>query len=281
MSGALSASTQSLPSSLLLVGAGKMGGAMLRGWLALGLPASAVTVIDPAPAAELLAEAEAKGFRVNPDRAAIGAPEVIVLAVKPQTFATAAPDIAPLVGARTLVISIMAGKTLGDIGTRLPGAAGLVRAMPNTPAAVGRGITGATASPGLDPALRARADALLAAIGRVVWVETEEQIDAVTAVSGSGPAYVFYLAECMAAAGVEAGLPPEVAAALARATVEGAGELMFRDTGTSPGKLRENVTSPGGTTAAALEVLMADDGLRPLMARAIAAAKRRAAELSG
>ena len=277
----MNAQTQSLPASLLLVGAGKMGGAMLRGWLALGLPAAAVTVLDPAPSAELLAEAAAKGFRVNPDRASIPAPQVIVLAVKPQTFAAAAPDIAPLVGAGTLVISIMAGKTLRDIGTRLPGAAGLVRAMPNTPAAVGRGITGATASPGLDPALKASADALLAAIGRVVWVDTEEQIDAVTAVSGSGPAYVFYLAECMAAAGIEAGLPADIALALARATVEGAGELMFQDAGTSPETLRKNVTSPGGTTAAALDVLMAGDGLAPLMARAIAAAKRRAGELSG
>jgi pyrroline-5-carboxylate reductase len=270
-----------LPASIVLVGAGKMGGAMLQGWLALGLPPAAVTLVDPLLSPDMAALAAERGIAVNPAPGTIAAPAVLVLAVKPQSYEAAAAGIAPFVGAGTLVVSIMAGKTIADIAARLPASAGIVRAMPNTPAAVGRGITGVTASAGLTAARRAIAGGLLAAIGRVEWVETEDQIDAVTAVSGSGPAYVFYLVECMAAAGVAAGLPADVAERLARATVEGSGELMFRDAATPPGTLRKNVTSPGGTTAAALDVLMADDGMAPLLARAIAAAKRRAGELSG
>ncbi len=192
----------------------------------------------------------------------------------------AAPALAPLIGAHTLVLSILAGKRVADLASRLPARA-FVRAMPNTPAAVGHGVTGAYPSPGVEPRQRSLAQALLSAVGSVEWIEAEEMIDAVTAVSGSGPAYVFYLAECLAAAGVAAGLPDELAARLARATVEGAGELMRRTPDASPGRLRENVTSPGGTTAAALGVLMAEGGLEPLLKRAVAAAKRRAAELSG
>ena len=201
-----------------------------------------------------------------------GAPQqsdVVVLATKPQMLDSAAATLVPLVGPKSLVISILAGKTIANLQARLPHTQALVRAMPNTPAAVGRGITGVFAT-----------DAV-GAIGRVEWVESEDQIDMVTAVSGSGPAYVFYLAECLAKAGEAAGLPAELAARLARATVEGAGELMFQEPQTVPSQLRINVTSPGGTTAAALEVLMADAGLAALMARAVAAAKRRAAELSG
>ena len=269
-----------LPSSLVLVGAGKMGGAMLQGWLALGLAPAAVSVLDPFAAQELIDLCAARGVALNPSLASLSAPQVLVLAVKPQMLDQAAPDIAPLVGPGTLVLSIMAGKTMGNIAARLPAAA-IVRAMPNTPAAVGRGVTGVAASAGVTPAQRAMADALLRAIGAVEWVADEDLIDAVTAVSGSGPAYVFHLVEALAAAGEKAGLPADIALRLARATVEGSGELMFREPNTSAAQLRKNVTSPGGTTAAALDVLMAPDGLEALMGRAVAAAKRRAGELSG
>jgi pyrroline-5-carboxylate reductase len=270
----------SLPKSLILVGAGKMGGAMLEGWLALGLDARGVVVIDPHASPALTTLCEKHGARLNPPTEGLAAPEVLVLAIKPQMLDAAAPGIAPLVGPETLVVSIMAGKTIANIADRLPARA-IARAMPNTPAAVGRGITGVAASAGVTAVQRAMADALLGAIGRVEWVSREELIDAVTAVSGSGPAYVFHLVECMAAAGVAAGLPEDIAMRLARATVEGSGELLYRDTATSAAQLRVNVTSPGGTTAAALDVLMAPDGLQPLMTRAIAAARRRAGELSG
>ena len=273
-------SSTDLPASLVLVGAGKMGGAMLQGWLALGLPPAAVAVLDPFAAPELIALCASKGVALNPPMGSLAAPQVLVLAIKPQMLDQAAPDIAPLVGAGTLVLSIMAGKTMGDIAARLP-ATSIARAMPNTPASVGRGVTGVAASAGVTTAQRAMADALLRAIGAVEWVADENLIDAVTAVSGSGPAYVFHLVEALALAGEKAGLPADIALRLARATVEGSGELMFREPGVSAAQLRKNVTSPGGTTAAALEVLMAPDGLSALMERAVAAAKRRAGELSG
>ena len=269
-----------LPSSLVLVGAGKMGGAMLQGWLALGLAPSAVSALDPFASQELKDLCAAKGVALNPPAAGLRAPQVLVLAIKPQMLDQAAPDIAPLVGPDTVVVSIMAGKTIGNIADRLPASA-IVRAMPNTPAAVGRGITGVAASAGVSPAQRAMADALLRAVGAVEWVSDEDLIDAVTAVSGSGPAYVFHLVEALAAAGEKVGLPADIALRLARATVEGSGELMFREPTISAAQLRKNVTSPGGTTAAALDVLMAPDGLEALMTRAVAAAKRRAGELSG
>ncbi len=270
----------SLPESLVLVGAGKMGGAMLEGWLAIGLPPKAIRIIDPQPADSLRVLCASRGIALNPSDA-IDAPDVLVLAVKPQTFTGAAAAIAASVGTATLVLSIMAGKTIGDIAARLPNAKAIVRAMPNTPASVGRGITGCFANTGVSEPQRAMAAELLAAIGRVEWVENESLIDAVTAVSGSGPAYVFFLVEALAGAGVHAGLPADVAMRLARATVEGSGELLYRDAAVAAEQLRKNVTSPGGTTAAALDVLMAPDGLEPLITRAVEAAKRRAAELSG
>jgi pyrroline-5-carboxylate reductase len=185
------------------------------------------------------------------------------------------------VGPQTLVVSILAGKTLADIAARFPRAGAIVRAMPNLPAAVGRGITGVAADKGVTAEQRGATNALLSAIGEVEWLPDESLIDAVTAVSGSGPAYVFYLVECLTRAGTELGLPPESAARLARATIEGAGELLHKSPERSPADLRESVTSRGGTTAAALEVLMAPDGLAPLMVRTAAAAKRRAGELAG
>ena len=268
-----------LPRTLALVGAGKMGGALLQGWLNLGLSPGGVSVLDPYPSAELADLCAARGVALNPGQG-VSAPDVVVLAIKPQMLTEAAPALAPLIGPGTLVISILAGKTIGDIAARLPAAA-IVRAMPNTPASVGRGITGVAASAGVTQAQRAMTDALLGAIGQVVWVPGEDLIDAVTAVSGSGPAYVFHLVECMAAAGEAIGLPGDVAMQLARATVEGSGELLYREPSVDAGQLRKNVTSPGGTTAAALDVLMGADGLGPLMQRAVAAAKRRAGELSG
>ena len=270
-----------LPGSLVLVGAGKMGGALLKGWLALGLEAGRIIVLDPYPSPELTALTAGAGVQLNPSPAAVEPPDALVLAVKPQSFDAAAADVARLAGKTTLVLSIMAGKTIGDIAARLPNARGIVRAMPNLPASIGRGITGAAANGAVTARSRTMADALLSAVGKVEWLDHEGWIDAVTAVSGSGPAYVFYLAECLAAAGAAAGLPVDLALRLARATVEGAGELLTRDPGSAPAQLRENVTSPGGTTAAALSVLMRSEGLEKLMIDAVAAAKKRAEELSG
>jgi pyrroline-5-carboxylate reductase len=204
-----------------------------------------------------------------------------VLATKPQMLDEAAGPVDAIVGPGTVVISILAGKTIADLRARLPRARAIVRAMPNLPASIGRGATGAAASPEVDERQRLIADALLRSVGIVEWLPSEDLVDAVTAVSGSGPAYVFHLAECLAEAGVAAGLPADLAARLARATVTGAGELLLQSD-LDPASLRRNVTSPGGTTAAALEVLMAErGGMAGLMRQAVAAAKRRAGELAG
>ena len=265
---------KNITGTIVLAGAGKMGGAMLTGWLAGGLDAKRVVVVEPHPAHEIKALA-AKGVRLNPaDKATAG---TLVMAVKPQMFREAGPALKPFVGASTLVVSIMAGTKISALEEVCGGM--VVRAMPNTPAAIGRGITVAVPSPRVGAAQRAIADALLRATGPVEWVEDEKLMDAVTAVSGSGPAYVFLLAEELARAGVEAGLPAELATKLARETVAGSGELLHRSDQPAA-TLRQNVTSPGGTTAAALEVLMANDGLQPLMIRAVAAATKRSIELA-
>jgi len=268
------------PQSLALVGAGKMGGAMLKGWIAGGLAPSSVTLIDPSPSSEMIDFAAARGVAVNPPAGRI-APEVLVLAIKPQMLDAAAPGIADLAGAQTLVLSIVAGKTSANLEARLPEARAFVRAMPNTPAAVGRGVTGAAAGAAVTARQRELTQALLSAVGQFAWLPDEGAIDAVTALSGSGPAYAFALAAAVAEDGAALGLPPEIAVRFARATVEGAGELMFREPETPASRLRENVTSPGGTTAAALAVLQAPDGLAALMRRTVAAAHRRAGELAG
>ena len=268
----------SLPVPLVLAGAGKMGGALLRGWLAVGLDPAAVAVIDPQPSPEIAALCAERGLRLNPrEPAPAGA---LVLGIKPQALDAAAPALAAWIGADTLVVSILAGKTVADIKQRLPAARAVVRAMPNLPASIGRGATGAVGSPEVGPQGRAAADALLASAGLVAWLDDERLIDAVTAVSGSGPAYVFLLAEALAQAGVEAGLPPDLAARLARATVAGAGALLDAEA-RDAAQLRRDVTSPGGTTAAALAVLMREGGLPDLLAEAVEAARRRAGELSG
>jgi pyrroline-5-carboxylate reductase len=265
--------------SLLLVGAGKMGSALLEGWLALGLDPKKIAVLEPQPGKELTALA-AGGLRLNPSADAVGDVSAIVLAVKPQTAPAVMPALVPFVGASTVTLSIMAGPTLRFLEQALSARAAVVRAMPNTPAAIGRGITVAVANARVSAPQRELVHALLSAVGAVEWVEDEALMDAVTAVSGSGPAYVFLLAEAMAHAGTAAGLPADLAARLARATVAGAGELLHRSP-LDAATLRQNVTSPGGTTAAALDVLMAQDSLAPLMTKAIAAATRRSRELAG
>jgi pyrroline-5-carboxylate reductase len=264
--------------TVLLVGAGKMGGALLDGWLNLGVDPARIAVIEPQPAAPIAALAE-RGVRINPETAAIR-PDAIVIAVKPQVAPPVMAGIAALAAPPAVAVSIMAGRPLAFLAAALPEGAAIVRAMPNTPAAIGRGTTVAVANFRVSAAQRELADGLLAATGAVEWIEDETLMDAVTAVSGSGPAYVFLLAESLARAAEKAGLPAELAGRLARATVAGAGELLHRSSADAA-VLRQNVTSPGGTTAAALEVLMAPDGLDPLMERAVAAATRRGRELAG
>jgi pyrroline-5-carboxylate reductase len=267
---------QDIKGPIVLAGAGKMGGAMLSGWLAQGLDARHLGVIEPHPSDEISALA-ARGIRLNPSPKEIGAAATLVVALKPQMFREAGLMLKSFTGSSTLVVSIMAGATIASIEAVCGGM--VVRAMPNTPAAIGRGITVAVAANQVSPAQRAVADALLRATGSVEWIDDEGLMDAVTAVSGSGPAYVFLLAEELARAGVEAGLPPVLATKLARETVSGSGELLHRSELASA-TLRQNVTSPGGTTAAALEVLMAKDGMQPLLTRAVAAATRRSRELA-
>ncbi|MDO9429179.1 MAG: pyrroline-5-carboxylate reductase, partial [Methylobacterium sp.] len=232
-----------LPASLVLVGAGRMGAAMMQGWLAMGLPAASLTILDPVPAPDLAAACADRGVRLNPPLAEIPAPDVLVLAIKPQMLDTAAPGLAPLAGPDTLILSILAGKRIADLSGRFPAAGAIVRAMPNTPAAIGRGISGVAASPAVSERQRGFAAALLGAVGQVEWLADESLIDAVTAVSGSGPAYVFLLAESLARAGEAAGLPADLALRLARATVEGSGELMRQSPDVAPATLRQNVTS--------------------------------------
>ncbi|MGB8629086.1 MAG: pyrroline-5-carboxylate reductase [Xanthobacteraceae bacterium] len=261
---------------LVLVGAGKMGGALLEGWLRLGLDPHNVVVLEPAPLPHITA-LTGRGVRLNPDTATLRDASVMVIALKPQGAAEALAALAPNISASTLVVSIMAGRTLHFLSAALPRARAMVRAMPNTPAAIGRGITVAVARQ-INAAQRALADRVLGATGAVEWIEDEALMDAVTAVSGSGPAYIFLLAEALAQAGTTVGLPADLAEQLARETIAGSGELLHRSR-EHPATLRENVTSPGGTTAAALAVLMGPNGLPELLTKAIAAATARSREL--
>jgi len=263
---------------LVLVGAGKMGGALLEGWLRLGLEPNRIAVLEPQPSPPIAVLAQ-RGLQINPDPKALTDVAAVVIAVKPQVAPQAVPALTPLVSDSTVVVSIMAGRTLRFLSEALGRSCAIVRAMPNTPAAIGRGITVAVPR-NASAAQRDLADRLLAASGAVEWIDDESLMDAVTAVSGSGPAYVFLLAESLARAGVAAGLPPQLAAKLARDTVAGAGELLHRSP-LDAQVLRENVTSPGGTTAAALAVLMSQNGLEPLMTKAIAAATARSRDLAG
>jgi pyrroline-5-carboxylate reductase len=265
--------------TLVLVGAGKMGGAMIEGWLGLGIDPNKIAIREPQPSAEIAA-LTARGVRINPADGAVTDASVIILAVKPQVAAEVVPGLRPLLRPRTVAISIMAGKTLAFLEGALGSGTAIVRSMPNTPAAIGRGITVAVPNRQVGETQRALSHTLLSGVGAVEWVKDEALMDAVTAVSGSGPAYVFLLAETLARAGAAAGLPADLAARLARATVSGSGELLHRSP-LDAGTLRQNVTSPGGTTAAALSVLMASDGMEPLMDKAVAAATKRSRELAG
>ncbi len=272
--------TLHLDGTLLLAGAGNMGYALLAGWLERGLDPARIIVQEPAPQLHIRQALEAKGITPLAQAADLPAPPAVVLvAVKPQAMDQVLPPLAKLVGPATTVISIAAGRRIAGLAAHLPPGTAVVRAMPNTPASVGRGITVLVGNQHVTPAQRAACDALLRAVGEVAWVDDENLIDAVTAVSGSGPAYVFHLAECLAEAGIRAGLAPELARKLARWTVAGAGELLHRSD-LDATTLRRNVTSPGGTTAAALEVLMAADGWPELMRKAVAAAARRSRELA-
>ncbi len=265
--------------TILLAGAGKMGGAMLRGWLAIGVGGARITVVDPEPSTDLQSLCRDRGVSLNPVSAA--PVDTLVLAIKPQMLEGAASTLAVWSGPDTLLVSVLAGKTVKDLAARFPDTAAIIRAMPNLPASVGRGVTGVATGHPLSVPQKARVERWLGAVGHVEWLDREDDIDIVTAVSGSGPAYVFLLAEALARAAEKAGLPADLAGRLARATVEGAGELMFRNPDTAADVLRQNVTSPGGTTAAALDVLMADNGLQPLLNEAVSAAFRRARELAG
>jgi len=264
--------------TLVLVGAGKMGSAMLDGWLARGLDPKKIIVIEPQPVKAVKALAR-RGVKLNP-KDKVGVASAIVIAVKPQNAPEAVPPLARYIDKTTLVLSIMAGRTIGFLEKSLPTGTAIVRAMPNTPAAIGRGISVAVTNAGISMRQRKQASDLLAAIGKVEWVGDETLMDAVTALSGSGPAYIFLLAECMARAGVAAGLPKELATRLARETVAGSAELLHRSD-LDAATLRQNVTSPGGTTAAALEVLMGPGGFDQLLTQAIAAATRRSRDLAG
>jgi pyrroline-5-carboxylate reductase len=269
----------SLPQSLVLFGAGKMGASMLEGWLKAGLDPRGVTVLDPQPSEDVTQLCTQHAITLN-DTTRIGPPDVLVLAVKPQMLEGAAKKANAFIAPHTLVLSILAGKRVEDLALRLPRVKGIVRAMPNLPASLGRGATGAFASSETKPAQRDFAQSLLDAVGRVVWLDRESLMDSVTALSGSGPAYVFYLVEVLSEAGQTLGLSPAVSALLARETVIGAAELL-KHSPMEAADLRQAVTSPGGTTAAALNILMSAEGLAPLLQNAMKAARRRAEDLSG
>ncbi len=265
--------------SLLLVGCGKMGGAMLDGWLKAGT-ASRVVVVEPAGLPDSVRGNPAVSPANGPADLPGGfVPDVVVLAVKPQVMEQVLPAYAALVRPGTVFLSIAAGKTIGFFETLLGDAAAVVRSMPNTPAAIGRGMTVAVGNAVVTEAQKSLSDALLSAVGEVAWVEDESLLDPVTAVSGSGPAYVFLMVEALAKAGESSGLPADLAMRLARATVAGAGELLHQSPAAAA-DLRKAVTSPNGTTQAALDALMAEDGLQPVLDKAVAAATRRSRELA-
>jgi pyrroline-5-carboxylate reductase len=262
---------------LVLLGCGKMGTALLEGWLATGLPVASFTVIEPNPSPRLQALADA-GLRLNQPLPATTS--VAVIAVKPQSMGAALPALRALGNGKTMFLSIAAGTTLAALARDLGAASAIVRAMPNTPAAIGHGISAIVGNRHAGSGDLALAEVLLGTVGACVRLESEAQMDAVTALSGSGPAYVFHLIECMATAGERLGLPPDMAMQLARATVAGAGELAGRSV-EAPARLRTDVTSPGGTTAAALKVLMdAETGFPALLDRAMQAAADRSRELA-
>ncbi|HLW29174.1 MAG TPA: pyrroline-5-carboxylate reductase [Kiloniellales bacterium] len=266
---------------LLFLGCGKMGGAILAGLLARGVAPEQLHIIEPNR--EAVATFVQRGVHHHGSHESLPedfSPALILLAVKPQVMEEALPAVGRLASPETVYVSVAAGKTIPWFAERLGPTARVVRAMPNTPAAVGRGMTVLVAGEAVTSEQRQLAADLMEAVGEIAWVEDETLLDPVTALSGGGPAYVFLMIECLAKAGEEAGLPADLARRLASETVAGAGELVRRSEGQEPEELRQNVTSPGGTTLEALKILMAPDGLQPLMTRAIAAATRRSRELA-
>ncbi|MGH1406062.1 MAG: pyrroline-5-carboxylate reductase [Rhodomicrobiaceae bacterium] len=272
-------------SPVLVVGAGKMAGAILSAWLEPkesleGLDPETLYVEDPGSPDDVL-DLLAKYDVVPKARQELPTPpQLVMVGVKPQIMDGVLKDLASRISSETLVYSIAAGRTLSDIAKHLPEGTAIVRAMPNTPVMVQNGMTALIANEFVSPKQRSQINDLVSGTGTVAWLDNESQMDAVTAVSGSGPAYIFWLAECLAKAGERQGLSPELAMTLSKATIDGAGSMMgLFDI--PPSQLRENVTSKGGTTAAALEVLMNDEGLAPLIDAAIEAAAKRSKELSG
>ncbi|MEP0519413.1 MAG: pyrroline-5-carboxylate reductase [Hyphomicrobiales bacterium] len=267
---------------LVLVGAGKMGGAMLQGWLESGLPEGSVHVIDPGLDERQRTDLEARGVVVHAVADDVPTPLLLMLAIKPQMMSSVLPGLAGFAKRENahdmMVLSVAAGTTVATLSSAFGSQVLIIRAMPNTPALVGRGVTALYPAATLLDEQKSFVAELLAAIGIVVWVDNEAAIDAVTAVSGSGPAYVFHMVEAMAAAAEKQGLPADVAMILARETVVGSGELLHQSADPAA-TLRKNVTSPNGTTAAGLGVLMADDGLGPLVEKTVRAAHDRAIEL--
>lgn len=260
---------------ILLIGFGNMGQALVRGWLKVGRPAATIEIVDPAAASR--AAATKLGVAAHEDASGAAArADVVLLAVKPNQLVGVLPQCA---AARAVFLSIAAGKTIAEIAARLPEGAAVVRAMPNTPAAIGKGMTALVANSAVSAAQRALCGELLSAVGTVAWLEEERHMDAVTAISGSGPAYVFLLIECLEQAARELGLDAALAKQLALATVAGAGEYAAA-AGEGAAELRRRVTSPNGTTQAALNVLMAEPGMRELLERATRAAAERSRELA-
>ncbi len=269
-----------LPGPLVLVGCGKMGGALLRGWLSRGVPGKDVFVIDPAP--RDLEDVQASGVTVVTEFAKLPTglrPGIVLLAIKPQFMDEALPAYRPFADRGAVFLSIDAGKTVAYLKDKLGPKAVVIRSMPNTPAAVGRGMSVLLRDPKVAAATQELCGQLLSAVGEIGWIDEEDQINVVTAVSGGGPAYVFLLIECLAEAARQMGLAPDLAMKLARETVTGSGELAHQSS-ESATALRQAVMSPKGTTLEAINVLMAPDGLQPLMNKAIAAATRRGREIA-
>ncbi|MEL7272937.1 MAG: pyrroline-5-carboxylate reductase [Pseudomonadota bacterium] len=265
--------------TLCLVGAGNMGGALLAGWLGAGRAAANITVIDPNPPQAMVQLIEQSGVNHATAADGVARPDIVIVAVKPQIMDSVLPSLAPLLDSDNVLVSVAAGINMERLAKPFAPVPRVVRTMPNTPSMVGRGITVCVGSDGVSKEQKGWISDLMKAVGAVEWVADESLMDAVTGVSGSGPAYIFHMVEAMAQAGEAAGLPPALALRLARATVEGGGELLHRSDDTAA-QLRENVTSPNGTTAAALAVLMGDDGLPDLMTKAVAAAADRSRELA-
>lgn len=261
---------------VMLVGVGNMGLAMAKGWVDAGLPPNNLVLVAPRPSEAAQQFADDNGITIHAEASGLQ-PNILVLAVKPKILESVAEGLAPVIGPHTIAVSVAAGIGLERL-TRAFGTDKVVRTMPNTPTQVGKGVTGAVSGPDVTPDDRAKVEALMAAGGIVPWFDDEADIDVVTAVSGSGPAYVFHMVEALAAAARAQGMDDAMADRLARQTIVGAAALLEADPASAT-VLRQNVTSPNGTTAAGLSVLMGDKGLTDLVTRTVEAAKSRAEEM--